>query len=90
MREIALDQVEVIRPLGFDRFAVVGARCAYRMTLDHPDVVSRLAVLDIVPTGDTFARADMDFSLGHWVWSFLAAPAPVPETLIARRFAQAL
>jgi haloacetate dehalogenase len=41
-------------------------------------------VLDIVPTGDTFRRADMRFSLGFWVWSFLAAPAPIPETLIAR------
>jgi len=41
-------------------------------------------VLDIVPTGDAFRRADMDFSLGFWVWSFLAAPEPVPEQLIAR------
>ncbi|GAA0948602.1 alpha/beta fold hydrolase [Virgisporangium aurantiacum] len=87
MRAIAGDQVEVMAALGFDRFAVVGhdrgARCAYRMALDHPDVVSHLAVLDIVPTGDAYARADRDFSLGYWVWSFLAAPHPVPESLIA-------
>ncbi|MUN36820.1 alpha/beta fold hydrolase [Actinomadura sp. NEAU-AAG5] len=87
MREIARDQVEVMRALGFDRFGVVGhdrgARCAYRMALDHPAAVDRLAVLDIVPTGEAFGRADMDFSLGYWVWSFLAAPAPVPERLIA-------
>jgi haloacetate dehalogenase len=87
MREIASEQVEVMRSLGHDRFSVVGhdrgARCAYRMALDHPDTVTRLAVLDIVPTGDAFGRADMEFSLGYWVWSFLAAPAPVPEALIA-------
>jgi haloacetate dehalogenase len=87
MRELARDQVEVARTLGHDRFAVVGhdrgARCAYRMALDHPDTVTRLAVLDIVPTGDAFRRADKDFSLGYWVWSFLAAPEPVPERLIA-------
>jgi haloacetate dehalogenase len=87
MREIAREQVEVMRSLGHDRFSVVGhdrgARCAYRMALDHPDTVTRLAVLDIVPTGDAFGRADMEFSLGYWVWSFLAAPAPVPEALIA-------
>lgn len=53
------------------------------MALDHPQAVSRLAVLDIVPTGEAFARANMDFSLGFWVWSFLAAPEPVPERLIA-------
>ncbi len=48
-----------------------------------PDAVTRLAVLDIVPTGEAFRRADMDFSLGFWVWSFLAADEPVPEQLIA-------
>lgn len=87
MRQIARDQVEVMAALGHEHFAVVGhdrgARCAYRMALDHPDLISRLAVLDIIPTGDTFRRADMAFSLGYWVWSFLAAPEPVPERLIA-------
>jgi haloacetate dehalogenase len=86
MRAIALDQVEVMRRLGFERFAVAGhdrgGRCAYRMALDHPEHVTRLAVLDIIPTGDSFRRADARFSLGFWVWSFLAAPEPVPETLI--------
>lgn len=88
MREIARDQVEVMNSLGYDQFSVVGhdrgGRCAYRMALDRPRVVSRLAVLDIVPTGDAYRRADMDFSLRFWVWSFLAAPEPVPEQLIAR------
>jgi haloacetate dehalogenase len=87
MREIARDQVEVMDALGYNQFSVVGhdrgARCAYRMALDHPQVVLRLAVLDIVPTGEAFRRADMEFALGYWVWSFLAAPAPVPERLIA-------
>jgi haloacetate dehalogenase len=86
MREIARDQVEAMGDLGFDRFAVVGhdrgARCAYRMALDHPDVVARLAVLDIVTTGDAFAGADAPFSRGFWVWWFLAAPEPVPEEMI--------
>lgn len=87
MREIAGEQVKVMAALGHERFAVVGhdrgARCAYRMALDYPGIVIRLAVLDTVPTGDAFRRADMDFSLGFWVWSFLAAPEPVPERLIA-------
>ena len=87
MRSIAREQVEVMTKLGFDHFAVVGrdrgARCAYRMAIDHPDVVTKLAVLDIVPTGESFARADKEFALGYWIWSFLAAPAPIPEQLIA-------
>jgi haloacetate dehalogenase len=87
MRSLAREQVAVMRGLGYERFAVVGhdrgARCAYRMALDFPDVVTALAVMDIVPTGEAFARADREFALGYWVWSMLAAPAPVPESLIA-------
>ena len=87
MRALARDQVEVMRELGYDRFAVAGhdrgARCAYRLALDHPDAVTRLAVLDVVPTGDAFRGAGRDFILGFWVWSFLAAPEPVPERLVA-------
>jgi haloacetate dehalogenase len=87
MRELASDQVEVMRTFGHERFAVVGhdrgARCAYRMALDHPDAVERLAVLDIVPTADAFDRTDLEFRAGFWVWQFLAAPEPVPERLIA-------
>lgn len=87
MRAVANDQVELMRRLGHERFAVAGhdrgARCGYRMALDHPDTVTALAVLDIVPTAEAFHRADRDFSLGYWVWSFLAAPFPVPERLIA-------
>jgi haloacetate dehalogenase len=88
MRELARDQVEVMSTLGYDRFGVAGhdrgARCAYRMALDQPRVVTRLAVLDVVPTGEAFRRAGMDFSLGFWVWTFLAAPEPVPEQLITK------
>jgi haloacetate dehalogenase len=88
MREIARDQVEVMQALGYDRFSVAGhdrgARCAYRMALDHPNAVTSLAVLDIIPTGEAFRRADAEFSFGFWVWTFLAAPEPVPEQVIAR------
>ncbi|MEU7927847.1 alpha/beta hydrolase [Micromonospora sp. NPDC049801] len=87
MRAIARDQIEVMRSLGYDRFHLVGhdrgARCAYRLALDAPDVVTRLAVLDVVPIGDVYDRADKAFSLSYWVWSFLAAPEPVPERFIA-------
>jgi pimeloyl-ACP methyl ester carboxylesterase len=56
-RAMARDQIEVMGQLGFERFSVAGhdrgGRCAYRLALDHPELVERLAVLDIVPTGDT-------------------------------------
>ena len=86
MRAIARDQFEVMRHLGFEHFSVVGhdrgARCAYRLALDEPDAVLRLAVMDVIPMGDAYRRAERKFSLAYWVWSFLAAPEPVPERFI--------
>jgi haloacetate dehalogenase len=85
-RAMARDQVEVMRQLGFDRFFVVGhdrgGRCAYRLALDHPQRVLKLAVLDIVPTGEAFRRADMAFGLAFWVWFFLAQPYDLPERVV--------
>ena len=83
---MARDQVAVMRRLGFERFFVAGhdrgGRCAYRMALDHPERVAKLAVLDIVPTGEAFRRADREFGLGYWHWFFLAQPADLPERMI--------
>ena len=85
-RAMAADQVEAMAALGFERFAVAGhdrgGRVAYRMALDRPERVERLAVLDIVPTGEVWRRADGDFARGYWHWSFLSLPAPLPERLI--------
>jgi haloacetate dehalogenase len=86
-RAMAQDQVAVMKALGFERFAVCGhdrgARVGYRMALDDPHRVSRLAMLDIVPTGETWRRADAAFGRGYWHWYFLAQPAPLPERMIA-------
>ena len=75
-----------MRQLGFEGFCVAGhdrgGRVAYRMALDHPQTVSKLAVLDIVPTGEAFASGGRDFGLGYYHWFFLAQPAPLPERLI--------
>jgi haloacetate dehalogenase len=85
-RAMARDAVALMAALGFDRFSVAGhdrgGRCAYRMALDHPERVARLAVLDIVPTGEAFARADMAFGLAYWHWFFLAQPADLPERMM--------
>jgi haloacetate dehalogenase len=85
-RALAEDLRAAMQELGHDRFAIAGhdrgGRVAYRMALDHPDAVARLAVLDIVPTGAVWACADATFALGYWHWAFLAQPAPLPEQLI--------
>jgi haloacetate dehalogenase len=86
-RAMAADGVGLMRQLGFDRFDVVGhdrgGRAAYRMALDSPDAVRRLTVMDVIPTGEVWARADARFALGYWHWGFLALAEPVPETIIA-------
>ena len=85
-RRMAGDLVEVMTSLGFERFAVAGhdrgGRVAYRMALDHPQRVTRLAVLDIVPTYEQFAAVDRQAALGSFHWYFLAQPPPFPERLI--------
>jgi len=85
-RAMARDQVVVMRQLGYQRFLVAGhdrgGRVGYRMALDFPEVVEKLAVLDIVPTGEAFARGGREFGLGYYHWFFLAQPAPLPERLI--------
>jgi len=83
-RAMALDQIEVMRTLGFPRFAVVGhdrgARVAWRMAVEHPDAISRAAVLDIVPL--PYSMVTREFATQYFHWFFLIQPAPFPETLI--------
>ena len=85
-RAMALDQVEVMRELGFDSFAVAGhdrgGRVAHRMALDHPERVTKLAVLDIVPTYHIFATADKNLATAYYHWFFLIQPYDLPEHLI--------
>jgi haloacetate dehalogenase len=86
-RERADELVELMARLGFDRFSIIGhdrgARVAYRMALDHPEVVERLGVLNIVPTVDQFERMAEGAALEYWPWFFLAQPPPFAERVIA-------
>jgi haloacetate dehalogenase len=85
-RVMAQDQVDVMRALGHDRFAVVGhdrgGRVAHRMALDHKDAVRSLAVLDIAPTATMYARTDRAFATRYFWWFFLIQKAPLPERMI--------
>jgi haloacetate dehalogenase len=86
-RAMAQDMVIVMERLGFPHFSVAGhdrgGRVAYRMALDHPRCVDRLAVLDILPTATVWDRADARFALAYWPWSLLAQPEPLPERILA-------
>ena len=85
-RALARDIVAVMEKLGHARFAVAGhdrgGRVAYRLALDHPGRVSKLAVLDIVPTHAMWTNFSVDLAMKTYHWLFLAQPHPLPETLI--------
>jgi haloacetate dehalogenase len=86
-RSLARDQIEVMSQLGYDRFYLVGhdrgARVAHRLTLDYPEKVEKLAVLDIIPTLELYETSDREFATAYYHWFFLIQPDPFPETLIA-------
>jgi haloacetate dehalogenase len=73
---MARDCVALMRRLGYERFAVVGhnrgAYVALRLALDFPDMVSRLAVLDVIPIGEALARCNAHFASCWCHWFFLA------------------
>lgn len=85
-RALALDQVEVMQALGFDRFAVVGhdrgARVTHRLLRDHGDRITRAASLDIIPTLYRFETVDQKMATGSWHWFFLIQGGGLPEHLI--------
>src|SRR5262245_27988038 len=87
-RAMARDMIAVMETLGFSPFAVCGhdrgGRVAYRLALDHPERVERLAVMDILPIETAWRHADARFALGYWPWSLLAQPEPLPERILSR------
>jgi haloacetate dehalogenase len=85
-RSMALDQVELMRSLGHERFALAGhdrgGRVAHRLAMDHPRCVERLAVLDIAPTLAMYEQTTEAFARAYWHWFFLILPEPQPERMI--------
>ena len=83
---MARDMVEVMQHLGFESFALAGhdrgGRVAHRLVLDHPDRIEKLALLDIIPTREVFARTDKELATSYYHWFFLIQPYDLPETLI--------
>jgi haloacetate dehalogenase len=55
---------------------------AYRMALDHPDVVDRLCVLNIVPTVEQFERMAGEAAVEYYPFTFLAQPSPFAERMV--------
>ena len=85
-KTMARDMHGVMAALGHTSYAVVGhdrgARVGHRLALDQPEAVTRLCVLDIVPTHTVFARADRHLAAAYWHWFSFQAP-DLPELMIS-------
>jgi haloacetate dehalogenase len=93
-RAMALDQIEVMRHFGYERFALVGqdrgGRVGHRMALDHPDAVTRAVFIDIVPTHYLYTHVTIEFVQAYYHWFSYLREAPIPENeLLAQRAARA-
>jgi haloacetate dehalogenase len=89
-RAMALDQVEVMRHFGFERFAVVGqdrgGRVAHRMALDHPAALTRAVVIDIVPTYYLYTNVTLGFVQAYFHWFSYLRPSPIPEDMLLAQY----
>ena len=82
-RAVAAMLIKVMAKLGHSEFDVLGhdrgARVAYRMAMDYPDVVRKLGIIEIVPTADMWAKfddADMALKAYHWTCLLYTSPSP--------------
>jgi len=86
-RRLAADVVALARALGHDRFALAGhdrgALVAFRAALDHPEAISHLAVLDVIPVVDLWASLTGTAGVFAFHLFLLAHPPPLPERLLA-------
>jgi haloacetate dehalogenase len=85
-RAMANELVEVMRRLGFPTFTLIGhdrgGRVSYRLALDHPKAVERLAVFDVIPILEGWARSDARFAQTYWPWILLSQKHPLPESYL--------
>lgn len=85
-RDMAQDQLALMRHLGHHRFHLVGhdrgGRVAHRLALDAPDAPMTVTVMDIVPTHLLLDEVTTPVARAYYHWFFLAQPYPFPETLI--------
>lgn len=85
-RRMAADGAELMRHLGHETFHLIGhdrgARVAHRLTLDAPDAVRSLTLMDIVPTLHLLENWNFALATTYWHWSFLALPAPFPDDIV--------
>ncbi|HEX2525272.1 MAG TPA: alpha/beta hydrolase [Geminicoccus sp.] len=86
-RAKAQDCVDLMHRLGHERFAIVGhdrgSYTAFRAAMDHPEIITHLAVLDGVPILEALERCDARFASRWWHWFFFAQPEKPERAILA-------
>jgi haloacetate dehalogenase len=86
-RAMGQDQFEVMQALGYDKFYLAGhdrgGRTAHRMVLDHPEMVLKCAILDILPSRHVWHNASQSWAMKSWHWVFMAQTGGLPEAMMA-------
>lgn len=86
-RSMAQDHIEVMRHLGFEKFGAGGhdrgARVLHRLSLDHPESVTRAAFIDMLPQHYLLNHVTRNWGIFSWHWFFMVQPNPIPETMIS-------
>ncbi|MEN2741694.1 alpha/beta hydrolase [Microbacterium sp. X-17] len=84
-RAMAADIVAVMRFLGHERFFLAGhdrgSYVAFRLAMDHPEVVRAVALLDCIPIVEHLDRLTPEFATAWYHWFFFAQPE-TPERVI--------
>ncbi|BDT99567.1 MULTISPECIES: alpha/beta fold hydrolase [Nocardia] len=85
-RTMAADVIELMRSLGHDRFALAGhdrgGLVAFRAGLDHPDSISHLAILDVLPAADMWSTLRGTSGIFAFHLYLLAQPSELAERMI--------
>jgi haloacetate dehalogenase len=85
-RAMAAELVGAMDKLGFPTFTLIGhdrgGRVSYRLALDHPKAVERLAVFDVIPILEAWNRSDARFARTYWPWILLSQQQPLPESYL--------
>ena len=82
-RTMAMDQIELMRHFGYERFDMIGhdrgGRVGHRLALDHPKALKKLVVVDIIPTHYLYTHVNKDFIQAYYHWFSYVRPSPIPE-----------